>query len=305
MLQSKISSAVRPTTFIEPVRLRTRLGLDLTIASETFQVTGSFKFRAAYNLALNVKQERIITASSGNFGQAMAYACKLLGKQCTVVMPDNSAQVKIEAVREFCGQVDLVETATKSRAQRVKELADFDPEAFVASAYDDQYVIQGNSTLGVELAERSFDAILVPIGGGGLSAGIVSGLKEAKSNTKVFGVEPAVANDASRSLRAGSIQCFDTEPQTIADGVRTLSIGKCNWEILKTGLTDVLEVSEESIIAALRLLFSLANLKAEPTGAVSLAPLLNEADRFRGQRICCVVSGGNVDPAVFKQLVFD
>lgn len=295
----------RKTTLIDPVRLKSKLGLDLTIASETFQITGSFKFRAAYNVASKVPHPRIITASSGNFGQAIAYACKLLNKGCTVVMPDNSAKVKVEAVREFGATVDLVETVKKSRAERVQELAAADPQAYVASAYDDVLVIQGNASLGEELAEQRFDAVLTPIGGGGLSAGIVTGLQNLQSETKVYGVEPAIANDASRSLQCGSIQAFETEPQTIADGVRTLSIGKNNWEILRTGLKTVLEVQEQSIIAALKLLFTHANLKAEPTGAVSLAGLLEHAETFKGQRVCCVVSGGNVDPDLFKQLVFD
>lgn len=296
---------VRPTTFVEPIRLRNLLGIDLTLASETLQVTGSFKFRAAYNVAINIKENRVITASSGNFGQAMAYACTLTGKQCSVVMPDNSAKVKVDAVREFGGIVELVETRTTSRAQRVKELTQADPEAYVASAYDDPLVIEGNASLGDELATAAFDAVLVPVGGGGLSAGVVSGLRRKGSLTNVFGVEPSIANDASRSLKSGSIQVWDAEPQTIADGVRTLSIGKHNWEILNNGLEDVLEVSEDAIKRALQLLFTHANLKAEPTGAVSLAGLLEHSQRFKGQRVCCVVSGGNVDPAVFKQLVFE
>src|SRR5450631_4471510 len=140
--------AVRSTTFIESAKLQDHLGLDLTIASETFQHTGSFKFRAAYNLALNVEQDEILTASSGNFGQALAYACRLLGKRCTVVMPANSAMVKIEAVQEYGGEVERVETASVSRAQRVAELAAQYPDAYVASAYDDDLVIAGNASLG-------------------------------------------------------------------------------------------------------------------------------------------------------------
>lgn len=300
-----LQAVLRPTTFIESVRLRDFLNCNLTLASETFQITGSFKFRAAYNVALNVKRDRIITASSGNFGQAMAYACKLLGKKCTVVMPDNSAQVKIDAVREFGGIVDLVTTAKVSRAQRVKELSEQDKDAYVASAYDDEFVIDGNATLGEELAKQAFDAVLVPIGGGGLCAGIIRGLQRKGATTRVFGVEPELANDAARSLKAGSIQVWDKEPQTIADGVRTLSVGKCNWNVLRDGLTDVIEVSEEKIVEALKLLFTHANLKAEPTGAVSLAALLEQPALFAGQKVCCVVSGGNVDPAVFKKLVFE
>src|SRR5437870_4234424 len=149
-----LTEVVRKTTIIEARRLSKRLGVDLTIASETFQHTGSFKFRAAYNVASTVAQRQIITASSGNFGQAMAYACGLLGKSCVVVMPNSSAQVKIDAVREFGGIVDLIDVRLKSRAERVKELASEHPDAYVASAYDDPLVIEGNASLGAELAER-------------------------------------------------------------------------------------------------------------------------------------------------------
>src|SRR5215203_1520153 len=116
-------SAVRPTTFLKPQKLLDHLGLDLTIASETFQHTGSFKFRAAYNLALNVPNDELLTASSGNFGQALAYASKLLGKKCTVVMPETSAQVKIDAVRSFGADVDLIDVKTISRNDRIAQLS--------------------------------------------------------------------------------------------------------------------------------------------------------------------------------------
>src|SRR5215213_11172657 len=118
-----LSEAIRPSTFIEPQKLRDHLGIDLTIAAETFQHTGSFKFRAGYNLALNVPNDRILTASSGNFGQALAYACKLLGKKCTVVMPETSAKVKVEAVRSFGAIVDLVDVKIVGRSARVAQLA--------------------------------------------------------------------------------------------------------------------------------------------------------------------------------------
>src|SRR5215212_3567772 len=136
--QSPVKSlreVVRATTIIESLRLSRRLGVKLTIASETFQHTGSFKFRAAYNLASKVTEREIIAASSGNFGQAMAYACRLLGKSCTVVMPATSAQVKVDAVREYGGTVDLIDVRTKGRAARVAELASENPDAYIASAY--------------------------------------------------------------------------------------------------------------------------------------------------------------------------
>ncbi len=299
----------RPTTVVQAPRLSERLGADVVLASETFQWTGSFKFRAALNVARSVPHPAVITASSGNFGQAIAFACRLVGKRCTVVMPANSVRVKVEAVRAYGATADLIDTATITREARVAELAAADPLAYVASAYDDPLVIQGNASLGRELVAiaaaqgRAFDAILVPVGGGGLASGIITGLREAKDATPVWGVEPETANDFVRSLQAGRIIASATEPQTIADGARTRSVGRSNWAVLQHGVAGAIEVAEQAIIDALRLAFALANLKVEPTGAVAIAALLAEPDRFRGRRVCCVVSGGNADPACYAELI--
>ena len=300
-----LPEVVRPTTIVEAPRLAKRLGVDLTIASETFQYTGSFKFRAAYNLAAKVEPRRIITASSGNFGQAMAYACLLLGKSCVVVMPETSAQVKIEAVREYGGTVDLVNVKTKGRAARVAELAEEFPDAYVASAYDDPLVIEGNASLGGELAamNRQFDVVVAPVGGGGLTSGLIRGMGGAGSRAKIVGAEPLMANDAARSLREGRIVVNEQEPQTIADGTRTLSIGQHNWAILKDGLEGIVEVPEEKIKEGVRMLYSFANLKCEPTGALSIAAVLTDPGRFAGRSVCCVISGGNVDAEVYRGLL--
>jgi threonine dehydratase len=303
--RKRLEEIARPTTIIEARRLARRLGVDVTIATETFQHTGSFKFRAAYNLASKVDQRKIITASSGNFGQAMAYACSLLGKSCTIVMPSTSAQVKIDAVREYGGHVDLIDVRLKSRAARVAELAAENPDAYVASAYDDELVIEGNSSLGRELAalDPGFDFVVAPIGGGGLTSGIIIGLRSAGSSAKVVAAEPLMANDAARSFRAGHIVVNETEPQTIADGARTVSVGQHNWAVLKDGLSAVVEVPEEKISEGVRLLFSLANLKAEPTGALAIGALLTNPDLFRERRVYCVISGGNVDPGVYRAIL--
>lgn len=300
-----VEEAIRPVTLIEAPKLARRLGVDLQIATETFQYTGSFKFRAAYHLALQIEQERIITASSGNFGQALAFACQLLGKSCRVVMPRTSARTKVAAVREFGGEVDLIEVSRITRAARVQELSKIDPDAYVASAYDDPLVIEGNATLGAELARagQRFDDILAPVGGGGLTAGIIRGLRAAGSAARVWGVEPELANDAARSLKTGGLVVNEAEPTTIADGVRTISLGRHNWPILREGLAGIIEVSEEQIKESVRLLFTLANLKVEPTGALSLAGALAEPARFSGRTVCCVASGGNVDPEVFRTIL--
>lgn len=295
--------AILPTTYIRSSKLIDHLGLDVTIAAETFQHTGSFKFRAAYNLAVSVDQDEILTASSGNFGQALAYACKLTGKKCTVVMPSTSAKVKIDAVRGYGATVDLVDTAKVGRSERVAQLSEQMPAAYVASAYDDKYVIEGNATIGDELARGDFDAVITPVGGGGLISGIVTGLCRNGSRTEVIGAEPLLGNDAARSLRAGTIVANETEPTTIADGARTISLGKLNWEIIKDSVADIIEVADEKIAEAVGMYFSLANLKSEPTGALSLGAILNDPARFAGRKVCIIVSGGNVDAAVYRGLI--
>ena len=308
---SKIPSAgspVRPTTLLEPLRLSERLGVRITLASETFQHTGSFKFRAAYHLAATVPEQMLIAASSGNFGQALAYACQLLGKSCIVVMPDNSAHVKVDAVRGYGGQVEFVETKKKSREQRVNELKQEHPGAYVASAYDDPLIIEGNSSLGREIAALNPkpEIVLAPIGGGGLISGIVEGLHSSLVTSHcplVLGAEPLMGNDAARSLREGRIVVNESEPQTIADGARTVSLGKHNWEIIRNSVSRIVEVPEGMITEATRLLFSLANLKVEPTGALAVAAVMMEPELFRNRSVCCVISGGNVDPAVYAQVL--
>jgi threonine dehydratase len=300
-----VTELVRPTTVIEVPRLARRLGCNVFLATETFQRTGSFKFRAASYLVSGIEHELVITASSGNFGQALAHACTLAGKRSMIVMPHTSAAVKIEAVREYGGEVVLVGTRVKSRAEGVREIACDHPEAYIASAYDDALVIEGNATLGREIAalDRAIDCVVAPVGGGGLTSGIITGLRQSARPIAVTAAEPALANDAARSFRTGRLIRNESEPQTLADGARTVSLGDRNWTILKDQLAGVVEVSEEQLVEAVRFLFTLANLKAEPTGALSVGALLAQPELFRGRAVCCVISGGNVDPAVYRTIL--
>ena len=298
----------RPTTIVEAPRLAARLGVDLFLAVETFQQTGSFKFRAAANVAASVPNETLIAASSGNFGQALARAAQLAGKRAIIVMPATAAKVKVEAVRQFGGEVVFVDTTRETRAAKVAEVFAQHPDAYLGSAYDDPLVIGGNASLAHELAAvaragRPFDAVIVPLGGGGLTAGMVQGLRESGYEAAVWGAEPLLANDAAQSLRAGEIVRSEREGATIADGARTLALGAHNWAILQHGLAGIVEVDEGEIREGVRLLSALANVKAEPTGALSTGAVLTSPERFRGQRVCCVVSGGNVDPQVYLDIL--
>ncbi len=294
---------LRPTLLLSAPALSARLGCDLTIASETFQHTGSFKFRAAYNLLSSIPQQRVVAASSGNFGQAVAYASKLLGKNSTVVMPATSARVKVAAVQGYSGLADLIDTSQVSRAERVQQLLAEQEGAFQAHAYDDYRVVSGNSTLGKEIfSTADFDALVVPIGGGGLCSGQVVARDYLNARAEIIGAEPQLANDATRSLRAGQIMRNEQEPPTVADGARTISLGNLNWEILRQGVADILEVPDPVILNALRAYFAL-NLKVEPTGALALGAVLAHPERFTGKRVCCIVSGGNVDPLVYARAI--
>jgi threonine dehydratase len=273
--------------------------------TETFQETGSFAIRAADHIVSNVSAPFLITTSSGNFGRALAYACLLRKKSCIVVAPSTCPARNVEAIREYHGHVEFVELRLKNSAERVNELTREYRGAYVTSPSDDPLAIQGIASLGREIAhlKRNFDRVVVPIGGGALASGIVTGLRNSGNKSFVVGAEPLAANDAARSFKHGEIVANETEPETIADGARNLRLGRCAWPILYRSLFGIVEVPEEKIAEAMRLLFELANLKAEPTGALGLAAVLSEPQLFRDRSVCCIVSGGNVCPALYRTIL--
>lgn len=302
-LFEKLGPHVRPTLLLAPEPLQRASGLRIRLASETFQHTGSFKYRAALAVALHSKAPHLIAASSGNFGAGLALSARQTGKACTIVMPTTSARVKMTAVRGYGAEVDLVDTSRTTRKARVAELIAEHPEARAVSAYDDAYVIAGNASLGREILRDPPEDIVVPVGGGGLSSGIVVARDLLAPQVRVIGAEPRMANDAARSLREGKLVSNESEPLTLCDGARTLSLGERNYAILRTGLEDVIEVEEDAVAKAVRLLFESSNLKVEPTGALAVAAVLSAPERFAGRRVTCVVSGGNVDTALYAHLL--
>lgn len=292
------------TTIITSRRLDEDLKTKVVLASETFQHTGSFKFRAAFGAARHSSAGHLLAASSGNFGQALACAAAMLGKKCSIVMPEAAAATKKEAVMHYGANLHLVDTLRETRKAAVERLATQIEDLEVLSAYDDERVIMGNSTLGEEIAKiDDIDCVIVPVGGGGLISGIIEGLGRQGRELPVWGAEPKLANDGARSLRAGELLANQFEPATIADGARTLSLGVKNFAVIKEKAAGILEAEEESIALALVKLFHLANLKVEPTGALALAALLDHGDKLAGKRPLLVLSGGNVDPANYSRLI--
>jgi threonine dehydratase len=227
-------------------------------------------------------------------------------------MPNTSSKTKQAAIRAYSGEIELIDVSNISRNERAAEIMEEHPDAFFAPPYDHYKVVAGNSTLGKEIIEAQvlgkdegerLDCIVCPIGGGGLISGLIVARDILAPDLEIIGAEPLLANDAAQSLREGRLVTLDGEPPTMADGTRTLSVGNLNWEIIRRGVQRIVEVPEEKIAEGLRALYSYANLKIEPTGALSTGALLTEHDSFKGRRVCCVVSGGNVDIGVYTKVL--
>lgn len=297
-----LTNSVKPTTWLQFERINQAVGLEVVFASETEQVTHSFKYRAATSVVQNIDAAGFLAASSGNFGQALACACQRKGVPCIIVMPTTSAKVKIEAVRSYGAKVVFVDTRLQSRADKVTEVARTYPTYHIASAYDCRWVIAGNASLGHEIAQSSWqpEAVLVPVGGGGLIAGIARAFEQRHYTVPLWGVEPAMADDAARSLEQGVRLCNQGEPQTLADGARTQSVGVLNWPIIQRRVQQITRVSESSICQAMRL-FHAVGLKVEPTGALTLASLIEH--RCPLNRVIAVISGQNVDAGLYEQII--
>lgn len=304
LVTERTCDPVLPTNLLDGHFLSQRVNCDVSLISELCQITGSFKFRAAWNLVNQIDAPGFLAASSGNFGQALACAASMKNRRCTIVMPETSSRVKIAAIKSYGAQVEIVDVRRISRAQRVRDISVRLPDYYVASAYDCDHVIAGNASLGRELAEITppFDIIITPVGGGGLSAGIITGLRSKGIHTSVWGAEPSIANDASRSLRSGALIANDEEPNTLADGARTMSLGTRNFDILVREMKGIVEIPEHLIPVAMKYLHQ-GGLRVEPTGALSLAAILSDNAVFAGMRVGCVLSGGNVDQELYQELV--
>ncbi|BAJ29117.1 MULTISPECIES: threonine/serine dehydratase [Kitasatospora] len=284
-------------------------GRRLWLKPEGLQPTGAFKIRGATNrLAALTDEERargVVAQSSGNHAQAVAYAARRLGIKAVIVMPDTSPAVKIENTRAFGAEVVIV--TAEQRDTVPAELAAEHGYVWVPP-YDDPYVIAGQGTVGLEIAEDApdeLDTVLVPVSGGGLISGTAAALKLACPGVRVVGVEPELAADAQQSLRAGVRTAWPVADtyRTIADGLRTPSVGVLPFEHLTAYVDDIVTVSEDEIRATVALLARRGRLVAEPSGAVAPAAYFHRAGELGGRVFAAVVSGGNLDPALLADLL--
>lgn len=299
-----LMDSIRPTTWLHFDEIDEIVGAEVHFAAEIHQVTHSFKYRAATSVVQNIVASGFLAASSGNFGQALACACRLKGVPCKIVMPMTSAQVKIDAVRSHGAEVIFVDTSKQTRASMIERISQQYPDFYVASAYDCNHVIDGNATLGHEILDLDWtpEQIIVPIGGGGLISGIAQALEDMGSPIALMGAEPTSADDAFRSLQTGVRQENNLDPMTLADGARTQSVGLRNWDFIKRRVSKIHRVSEKKIIQAMKI-FHQVGIQVEPTGALTLGALLKN----KGSKgsIVAVISGANVDADLYTQIISD
>jgi len=282
----------------------------LYLKLENQQPIGAFKLRGAYNKIASLTEEDrrrgVITYSSGNHAQGVAYAARALGAKAVIVMPNNAPAIKREATAALGAEIVLVGPGSRERQQKAEELARQHGYVIIPP-YNDEKIIAGQGTIGLEILEYlpQVETVLAPVGGGGMISGIATVIKLSKPDTKVIGVEPALAADAQASLRTGNIVEFPAEQvsRTLADGLRTQSIGPINFEHIRKYVDDIVTVTEDEIREATRRLAADARTVAEPSGAVAVAAFLFHRDELPKTVVnVAVISGGNIDPQLRAEL---
>lgn len=280
----------------------------LWVKPENLQPIGAFKIRGAVNAvtaAVATGASVVVAHSSGNHGQAVASAARTLGLRAIIVVPDTAPAIKVDAMRALGAELEIV--APDQRVRRTEELASA-LDAVIVPPFDDDLVIAGQGTVGLEIAEDlgahpEVTTVLVPIGGGGLISGVAIALAALAPHLKVVGVEPELAADAAESWNARELRSWAVQrtSRTIADGLRT-GLSERTWGNIEANVADVITVTEQQIVEASRYLFDRAQIVAEPSGAVATAGFLSHPDRT-GDNAVAVVSGGNVTPAWFAKHV--
>ena len=296
--RTRIAPHVHVTPVLTSRFINELTGAELFFKCENLQKAGAFKARGASNAVFGLTDEQaakgVATHSSGNHGSCLAYAAGRRGIPCTVVMPRTAPQAKKDAVRGYGARVVECEPSTSSREAVFAEVVAETGAEFV-HPYNDWRVIAGQATCSAELIEQvaALDAVVAPIGGGGMVSGTCLTLSNLAPKTRVFAAEPLNADDAARSFRAGHI-IADDAPETVADGLK-VPLKELTWHFVQNHVADVLTATEDEIVEAMKLIWKRMKIVMEPSSAVPLATIIKNRDIFAGQRVGIIITGGNVD----------
>jgi threonine dehydratase len=299
----RIAGLAHRTPLLRSRTLDARVGAPVALKAENLQRAGAFKFRGASNAVAALRPEGVCSVSSGNHAQSLSLAARDHGATATILMPRDAPASKRAATEGYGAEVIEFDRYTEDREALVRELA-AERGLTLIHPYDEPLVMAGQGTVGLELAADvdDLDAVLVPLGGGGLLAGVATAIKALQPSARVVGVEPQASDDTARSLRAGERVRVEVRA-TIADGQQIATPGQRTWPVIRALVDDVVTVSDEEIVTAMRLLFERIKVVAEPSGASALAALLAGRVELRGGTVAVILSGGNVDAARFASLV--
>lgn len=295
-----ISPYIHKTPLIFSNSFSRMFGCEVYLKAENLQKTGSFKVRGAFNKLIKFKSNKVIAASMGNHAQGVAFAAQTLGLRAKIVMPVTASIVKQEATRGYGAEVILHGEDFKEALNYAMLQRDY---AFI-HAFDDEDIIAGQGTIGIEMLDeiKDVDAILVPVGGGGLISGIAVGVKSLLPKTEIIGVQSSSAASAYESFAAKKIVEVPPQP-TIADGIAVGRVGEKAFEIINKDVDDIIKVSDESIAAAILHFLERKKLVVEGAGAAALAALIEQKEGFRGKKIVLIVSGGNIDFTLIDRII--
>jgi threonine dehydratase len=282
----------------------------LFLKPENQQPIGAFKLRGAYNKIASLsdaeRKRGVISYSSGNHAQGVAYAARALNVKAVIVMPNNAPAIKREATAKLGAEIILVGPGSDERKSKAEELA-AQHGYIIVPPYNDEKIIAGQGTIGLEILEDlpQVEAVFAPVGGGGLISGVAAAIKLTRPEVHVIGVEPELAADAQASLRVGKIVPFPAEQvsRTIADGLRTQSVGPINFEHMQCFVDEIVTVTEDEIHQAMKLLAANPETIAEPSGAVATAGFLFRSDQLPKTKLnVAIISGGNIEPQMLQAL---
>lgn len=291
----RIKGIATKTPLVESPALSKKFGRRIYLKLECFQPIRVFKIRGAYNKISQLSVKNIVAVSSGNHGMAVAYCSRLLGKKCTVILPETAVKEKVDTIIEYGAEAIKYGKYTTDRDTKAREII-AQTGATLVHPFNDPDIIAGQGTCGLEIVDqlKDFDSVIVPVGGGGLISGISIAIKSSKPYARVYGVEPSGASKLQAALKAGKVVTFES-PKSIADGLIPAAVGDLTLQACRRYVDGVYSVSDDEILSAMKLLIRETHIFPEPSGAASAAVLLANRDLEKlGEKIVLLISGGNV-----------